>query len=522
MQSNSQTVRRAHAVFFVVAASVVLSVCAGRASAAVVGHEIRYTTGDAAPGGGTFMSFNAPQIDADGNVAFTGSTAPTNSGVGLWAPSATAPLGLVAKVGVNISANGLSGFAMNPSGQLAFAAETGLWAYDRANGMHTLMQKDGVAPGTGGAQFREVYGGGNSFRSYSVVSPTGQVVFQAPLKLGTGSPVVTEANDHGFWSGPAGSNGATVNLLREGPAPGMPDNWNIWDYASVVRVNGAGQTAVSLAAGTGFHPPSGIWRSSSPGSWQLLAGTGATYDEVSSLAMNGAGDVAFYARLAGSGTPSVRARREATGLTNELARAGQVAPGAGGNFVNFFNPVAAGDGSILFFGDVNGGIGSGLWRADANNNVTLLGLSKQDAPGLPGYKYGNFSGLGGTLAGNDAGDILFGTGITDDPNNPVGSKFALWFHDGDTDLTSYVMGTGLPLPGDGRTVSTFSVVGFGSNNQDGAGSPLNDAGQFAALVEFTDGSDSIVVFNVPEPSAPLLASAAASVSTLRRRRRRRR
>jgi hypothetical protein len=403
------------------------------------------------------------------------------SGIGLSGPGGSA---LVAREGeqaagtpVGIVYSGFDvlrrTFLVNDAGQVAFqdflfgsgvdsSNNHGIWAQRHGN-VELVARAGDHAPGTpDGVNFSDLYGVPFSLNNL------GQTAFYGAL---TGSGV---ANDAGIWSEGSGSLALVARTGNQ--APGMPDGavFNIFRI-SEPALNNAGQTAfLGVVAGGGVDATnsSGIW-SGPAGNLSLVArsgdqapgapsGVNFTMSGLHSLALNDAGQIAFFATPTGAGVDSTNNRGLWSGAPGSLAlvaRTGDHAPGTedGVVFANFSN---------LF----------------ANSNRTLI----LNAAGQTAF-VARLTGSG--ISANDLGGI--------------------WATDRSGAL-QLIARTGDLLevaPGDFRTVNLLAFLAdpntISTGNSDGRPSAFNNLGQIAFAATFTDGSSGIFVSNrvaVPEPA----------------------
>ncbi len=413
--------------------------------------------GDAAPGtsGGTVFS----QLNMDGGIgggyggffAFLsgpGVVTATNSGV--WADSANGLALLVRRgdaapgTGLGVTFNAFGGTnttsAANSIGQRTFTAsltgtgvttanDTGLWV--GAPGAVSLLAREGdQAPGqAAGVTFGAVFP-----TSATPINASGQAVFFSGL-TGTG---VTTANDTAIWRG---SPGNVALVAREGDAaPGTTVVFGSLAGSTIAPAfNSAGRTAFNgILTGLGVTTANdrGIW-TGTPGNLSLLVregdavpGTplGSTVASLgSTVALNSSGQHLFFANLIGTGITSANDSILLGGTPGSLHKIfaeGDAVPGLTNG--TLFGPVnsqfALNDaGNIVFLCSLTGtGVTAdndlGLWTTDGLGNFSLL-LRKGDpfslAPGagttitnitFPGGS-GDENGLPGGF--NDAGQIVF-------------------------------------------------------------------------------------------------------------------
>lgn len=381
-------------------------------------------TGQFAPGlgvTGRFNTFEAPLLNAAGQVAFEG----TLSGAGITATNNTGLWSdgrLIARTGSAAPGAGsgasyasFSNLALNDAGQLAYLGElagaavtatnnTGLWRDT------TLLVRSGhAAPGAGaGTTF-------TTFTSFQL-DASGRLTFRASLA----GPAVTTANAIGIWQG-------STLVARAGAEP--PDTAPGVRFTGVgaPRVNAAGQVLFQAAiAGTGVTSDNsqGIWRDD-----DLIARTGSTSENFQSfgtdMLLNNAGQVAFRAGfISSSGGRGSGIWRDST----LIARAGDAAPGTGPG-VNF-GPLGFDSpnrplqlnaaGQVAFTATLNGsGVSAtnnaGLWR-----NSTLIARTGDLAPGgnvafasllNPQLNAGGVLAFDATLTGSNGSGVYLGDGV---------------------------------------------------------------------------------------------------------------
>ncbi len=482
-------------------------------------------TGDDAPGsqvtqgGGLkqFDFFGIPAIDAAGGVGFTasltGSGVTANNNDGLWT-QAGGPLDLVAREGFGDTGLGAfitfefvgGGLQFGRSGHAAFAGslggpivnidnDQGLWS--GAPGNLDLIAREGdqapgLAPGV----------------SYSLIEPlvrvngTGRVAFRGRAD-----------NTTGIWSNVGGP--LDLITIDGAPAPGFAPGVQfngLFDLA----LNDAGTVAFDAQlAGPGItvDNDAGVWLN--PGGVLQAAiregdaapGTapGVLLGPVSpgSVRINNADRVAFVASLTGAGVTGDNNSGVWAGPAAALglvAREGDAAPGTapGIGFEDFGLPVLNGAGETAWLGVLNGpGItlanDTGLW-AEGDGGLHALALEGAPAPGTPvGVTFDEI----GNPSFNSQGQVVFsailaglGVNITNDVGlfaARPGGETELLLRKGDLfDVDDDPVGEDL------RTISQVNVIG-GRGGEDGRSTPLNDAGQLAFRLQFTDGDEGVFI-----------------------------
>jgi hypothetical protein len=435
-------------------------------------------TGSQAPGAAVDVNFGfypglelfAPVLNGAGQTAFYGALA--DGRLGLWSEG-PGSLAMVVAEGVHapVLPSGVSfSFAiiyepnkdiftdfphLNDAGQTAVALgltgtgvnntnNIGSWSGVDLNNLALLAREGGQAAGSpAGAKYGD-------FKFPIGLNNAGQVALISDLQ-GSG---INSSNDSGLWSGSAGG---LALVARDGsPAPGTASGINFSDFFIPIEINSAGQVAFEAWL-TGDDVVDGVnnegvWSNVS-GSLQLVARSGSqaagapegvNYGLFSSSSwplLNDSGQLAFHAKLAGSGVDESNNEGIWLGEPDNLAlvtRLGQPAPGApsGVNFSDFCCPALNSAGQIAFPANVAGdGIdftnNRGIWATDASGALQLIART---------------------------GDILE------------------------------------VAPGDFRTLSNVDFVSL-SSNSDGRRSAFNNFGQLVFWASFTDGSQGVFVSN---------------------------
>jgi hypothetical protein len=203
-----------------------------------------------------------------------------------------------------------------------------------------------------------------------------------------------------------------------------------------------------------------------------------------------------------------------------VARDGGAVPGMPGVFFGFGeSPTISNDGRISFHTYLSGaGVNSGnddaIFMGPADD-LRLFLREGDAAPGanafFAGWDWPHMNGAGETILWA----LLSGPGVTSANNNALyfidrESVFHLVAREGDAFEVA---------PGDVRTIATagFHRQFVTHSGGDGRGISINDAGQFAMYMTFTDGSSGLFMVTVPEPTACLAAFAGATMLLRRRR-----
>jgi hypothetical protein len=225
--------------------------------------------------------------------------------------------------------------------------------------------------------------------------------------------------------------------------------------------------------------------------------------------LNGAGQIAFWAYLEGSGNGGAYDDgiwSEGSGNLALVARRGSHAPGTAAGVIfstehvtTFYEPVLNDAGQTAFRAFLSGsGVDStnneGIWLNGADG-LALVARSGDHAPGTPGGV--EFGGFHSVLQLNATGQVAFMAGVND-------GKGGIWATDrnGHVRLIARIGDVLEVAPGDFRTISEVSFFHMGTGNSDGRPSGFNNLGQLAFWARFEGGSQGLFVSNrvaVPEP-----------------------
>jgi len=259
------------------------------------------------------------------------------------------------------------GLVLNDAGQVAFLGELtgtevvdsnslGIWSEGGGSGLALVARSGSAAPDVSSG----VYFGG---LGNPVLNNVGQTAFAGGL-VGEGtSPFIV----NGIWSEGGGSGLALVTRVGN-VAPGTDDT-KFRFFSTALALNDAGQTAF-FGWLDGTNTISGVWSEGGGAGLALVAlggnvapGTGgtkfSTFDTSSLPAINNAGQTAFGGNLASTKSVGIWSEGGGAGLAL-VAREGNVAPGTGGaNFVssgfdNFSDPVLNNAGQTAFSGFLPG------------------------------------------------------------------------------------------------------------------------------------------------------------------------
>ena len=493
----------------------------------------------------------AGSINENGMSAFrawlkSGDTINGVNAQGIWAEEPSpggASLTLVARMGDAAPGGGVFGqLPLNPlyndNEELAFNADgglgnSGLWR--GSPGALSLVQAEGA--GNAG-----ILPGGEAFgfmRTFIAFNNAGRIVSALPLKVGTGTPPVTAANDSvvvRFGSTPrliaregelAGTGGARFDHLPIGKPLFLNNNSNTV-FSAKRRASPADGVTAANQWGIWYH--NGTSRSvvaagSIPSSPQNVSGlAGVQFLKPEDPVLNESNRIAFFSTLTGAVTPNVNDAglflSNAGATPTVLVRTGQAEStgfgpsgiDASATFSSLSRPVIGAVGSVpqvLYRGNLTVGVGgvtsaadTGLWvhNGTTSRRVAQESGTAPDSSGTPTAavfsSFGNFTiSPSGRVA--FVGSLLVGTGgVTANDDN------GLWAENAAGQLVLVVReGTTYDIPtagGGTRNVTIRSVVI--------PGSPLgganvykgyNGGGFLVAHMTFADDTTGTIVFLVP-------------------------
>src|SRR5262245_22525815 len=312
--------------------------------------------GDPAPAGGNYSSFSDQVQTPSGVIAFSCSLTGGSAAQGLFvgSPGALQTVAISGMPAPGGGGNYSTGFLtplLNGSGRVAFSTSL-------TGGTSTQGVFAGVP---GSVQAVALLGNpspaGGNYSSFTrlVLNTSGQVGFSAGLSGGSATA--------GAFVGMPGAIQAVA--LQGNPAPA---GGNYSGFPSIPMLNDAGQVAI-VSALTGGSATGGVFVGT-PGALQTVALQGApapaggNYDTFAfDPALNGAGRVVFRATLVG-GSSASGLFVGAPGSVQSAALSGTPAPG-GGNFNNFFPSQINGFGQVAFAATL---AGAGV---DMTNDVGL-------------------------------------------------------------------------------------------------------------------------------------------------------
>jgi hypothetical protein len=475
-------------------------------------------TGGPAPGtgGGVFVVFDPPVLDAAGVATFDADLSGGTAAEGIFAGATQASVVPIALLGQQAPGlpNGVTfgGFDLtlvDEEGHVLVRADLagpgigtdndfGFWS-NRAGPLSLVVAEGQDAPGTSGDVF--------SGLSTAVFS-AGRIGFIGDL---SGTDVTSE-NGAGVWLDDGVSQTLLVRLGDSAPGASAP--YAIFPAEEGLTLDTTGDLVFQAAVNPADYEY-GLWRVPAGGSSAVVAFAtdpapgldGVALGTIGTPAVNEAGAVAFSTLLTGSGVTlenQASIWSTASGSLALVARAGDVAPGTGGAvFGGIGTPASDASGAVTFPASVTGtgvdaGNENGIW-SDRSGSLALVVRGGDAAPGTNGAVFSGFS----TLAVNGSGELAFvatlaGAGV--DSTNDVG----LWRERGGG--LSLVVRTGDSLAlGQPQVVTQLAFQGSRGNG-DGRRSGFDDRGDLAYLTGFASGDWAVLV--APEPGAVALAAAA--------------
>lgn len=466
--------------------------------------------GQVAPGtSGSFVTFQRPLINNAGQVAILADSSPAGGGEmpvshGIWLARDSMTLTNVVQSGQNAPGTGalFNSFTaprMNDTGQVAFSASTGNDATFSTGGIYSASAS--AAPAA------------IALRS----SITGATLC-AFNNLGQATVIGTDSSgtDTTVWVG-----SSTANL-----APAVPLGPSMVFGNVPLTAPGALSFAHNLTDSSDGSPATI--------GYEVLAGQASAVttlivrgpaEPVAVGSMNADGHIAF-------GAPDrVWIGKLGAGIAPVVGPASAVPGVAGASFDSIGLPAINHGGTIAFRADIAGpGItssnGSGIWSGEDADSLRLIVRTGQPVPNLPGVIIASL----GTPQINTSGQMIFAATVSGARGS---DDSAILGYDPAAGLVLLVRaGDSLQLgPGALLQVSSVSLDGATpgstdgavlSGGEDGLGSNLNDAGQFAFLATFQDAAaqtSGVFVASVPEPSALAAVGLAACLMTRRSLRR---
>lgn len=503
------------------ALTVLSVVLIARPAPAQTPYQVIARSGTAAPGGGNYVRFNVPVLDATGRVGFAASLTGGSSQSGLFAglPESirAAALGGAAAPGGGTFDTFDSYPSLSDSGTVGFLARvignpSSLGIFIGAPDTTRAVARTGTAAPAGGNY--------SQFDWDQMHNRAGQVVFGGTLTGGS--------SDRGLFLG--GPNGVQVVALNGTAAP-AGGNYN---YVSEVALNGAGQVLFS----TGLSGPAGgSLFIGTPGAFQpvALGGTaapgGGNYSGfVLSPRLNDAGQVAFHSFLTG-GTSSQGVFAGPLGDIRRVAAQGTAAP-TGGNYSEFQNVTLSGSGRVAFTALLTGGSAqTGLFVSDSTG---VRAVAVDGAPTPDGVTFARLTGaiygqeaIPDAFTMNDSGQVALLARVT---GPGVSAANSTGLYAGTPGSLIKILRTGDQLdvdPGPGVDLRTVSDITLATGPRNGTpfgfGQSFADDGTLIYGVTFTDNTSAVftTIVPVPEPAGLLVVAALAGAVATRSRRSRR-
>jgi hypothetical protein len=499
-------------------------------------------TGDASPGvAGTFLGFDAPAINAAGQVAFGGTSddGEFNFTDGLWSEGdGIGALRAVALEGTPApTAGGLNftgfydperSYLFNDLGDVAFLGELSGFIHaiytDRERGVGPALleiaRNGQPAVDTGAGR---TYNGLDLLAMGRIHSGTAFKAHLAPGDAPNNFPSEGVYNE-GF----AVVLGNVAEVADTAPGtvrPSVGGGLALFTEFRAPTINDSGHVAFSATTNAGSSVGSiggeGIW-ATSPGetlrgvalAGQPAPGTSTTFSIIfgrsfeydSTAVINDDGDIAFTATLNGliSGGLRVGAWVERDGVVQKVAYESEAAPETASTFNRINEPLIDAEGLAVFGATLVSG-GDGVWRETAPGVLDMLALEGAPAPGTA-LNYLNIL----DLAINRPGRVAFRAQLSD-----IGSTALFSTDDAGVVHKIAAKGDVVDVEGSSMRVDELffqGITGSVSGPAGGVGSGLSDSGQLAAVLrgEILDEEleptgeflDALVVIDGPIGCAP--------------------
>jgi hypothetical protein len=345
------------------------------------------------------------------------------------------------------------------------------------------------------------------------MNENGQVTFFATLRGTNPSYPIDNSNMQSIWLGSPSSLAVAARAGMNAPGTGSPAAR--WSLLFDPLINNVGHVAFrGTLTGTGVTGINGrgIWRGP-PGAMQLMAregtqapglpagvmiGFSSNDTGVGRIAVNDAGDVAFFSMLFGPGIDNSNSRSiwiASNGGLALVARQGDPAPETSGVFYGLNTPVINGQGKVAFQANLTAA-SLGIWTGTPGHLVCIA----KDGDPAPGTAAGVSFYAPSTPSINALGQVAFpaglnGAGVSE--SNNVG----LWAgYPGNLNL---IIREGQlfdvdPGPGmDYRLVQSIRTTAPSSGGQDGRPMQINNSGTVVFGLGFTDGSSGVFVATIP-------------------------
>ncbi len=416
-----------------------------------------------------------------------------------------------------------------------FENDWGLWA-DMGSGLEQIAQEGSAAPETGGALFDRP--------GDPILSPGGDLAFVARLK---NEGKVNADNDSALWRKVSG--GSLELLAREGMlSPGIEGGE--FQFVSTPSINSSAVTAFSgsvrsvmgeARGGIDFSNNSGIWVADTAGKMELVLRAGEPAVGVEGFVIDGftqrplineSGNLAVMASMT---DPNAEARGfgdsgvwvSSEGEFEKIASTRDIAPGAGGVQYRSFLWSAFNDKGEVAFGayldDPVGARGSelpeGLWK-HTSDGIETIAITGDTAPGADDARFASLA----SPVMNNRGDVVFRAQLAIEGDVTFDNGSGIWAYvaPGEGRGAGMLMkvaraGDNFEVgPGDTRVIRSVDVQGSGVESFEPTPA-LNDSGQLAIRLSFTDGSVGVFLFQVPTPGSGSVLILVAMTAIRRRR-----
>lgn len=418
---------------------------------------------------------------------------------------------------------------------------TGYWTGSQEGVGLTVRSGSSMVPGVPGAQFNGFITG------FPCVLSESGMAFGAQMAVGLGG--VTIADYQGIWGPRIGLSGSLDLIARPGIIGGTglfgappttptllaPAYSTLNSRTLVLTANGRLAFGAILAPGIGVDASNDtvIVERGANGVIGYVAREGdavpgmpgvafksldvSAFVQSGGISINSAGDVAFC-EIDGADVPTTGVsrlwRRRANGQLDLLASRstaiGAGAPvGIAGTFGVLEAPAISSAGTVVFAGTVNTAAGtqvSGLWICEPGTSTPRLILRSDMAdtgrspPGLPGALFSTELPPRGTYRINARGQIIFRWKLQEGPGGiTTANNDGLWAYDPALWLIGVARSGDVVQLGAGVSAPIRSIGDFlgPSGDDDGRIRDLNDLGEAAYTVQFSDIAGAMLVSQLP-------------------------
>jgi hypothetical protein len=405
---------------------------------------------------------------------------------------------------------------LNSTGTLAFTAPltggtstSGIFAGSSAATLGSVALQGTAAPA--GGNYNAFLANGTNQAYSPVLNSVGQLALQSTLTGGTSAA--------GIFTGTSAATLQTVALVGgAAPTPpggtyattATVPTINSAGQVAFVSIVGGLQ---GIFAGTPGAAQTVMYQgTAAPGTLGEIYGTPTT-----TYSYNNLGQAAFISSITGGslGQPTTGVFVGAPGSVQNVAlgasTGGSLAPGGtGGSFTTLSSVTVNGLGQVAFTAGLTGGTStSGLFLGSTSSNLQAVALVGGTSP--DGETYSSF---GSTELTNDNGEVAFLVNLSGaDVTAGVNSEELVAGTPGN--LTELVREGDVI---NGLTVNGFGLL-TGSGGQDGKGMDFNDLNEVAYRLTFTNGTSGVFESAVPEPTSLGLIVAGGAILVRRTRRR---